>query len=158
MNIGFRTYILGVVFMLGHGNPLMARSIFLNGVDVSNVRNQSLKGVDLRIDERGDLYIAAPHYQAVEGDRYTPLSRLGPSTNSGTDRQPPHQEGMGSLHSPHPGQLPQMPMSSTPGLGIPPSKDNPASKAAEEPPVLKEKRQDPPPVEGAALPGNIPSK
>jgi hypothetical protein len=51
------------------------RSIFLNGVDISSARNQELHNVDLQINENGDLFIVAPHYQVNEEDSYVPLSK-----------------------------------------------------------------------------------
>ncbi len=55
----------------------LARNIFLNGVDVSSSRSQELRNVQVRINEKGDLFISAPHYQVTEEDFFTPLSRLG---------------------------------------------------------------------------------
>lgn len=52
-----------------------ARSIFLNGIDVSSARNQTLKNVEIKINENGDIFIIAPHYQVNEEETYTPLSR-----------------------------------------------------------------------------------
>jgi len=52
-----------------------ARSIFLNGIDVSSARNQTLKNVQIKINENGDVFIIAPHYQVNEEETYTPLSR-----------------------------------------------------------------------------------
>jgi hypothetical protein len=51
------------------------RSIFLNGVDISAARSQELKNVDVRINESGDVFIVAPHYQVNEEDTYVPLSK-----------------------------------------------------------------------------------
>lgn len=53
-----------------------ARNIFLNGVDVSSSRSQELRNVQVRINEKGDIFISAPHYQVTEEDFFTPLSRL----------------------------------------------------------------------------------
>ena len=47
-------------------SSVYGRSIYLNGVDVSSARNQFLKNVNLRIDENGNIYIEAPHYQINE--------------------------------------------------------------------------------------------
>lgn len=62
---------------------LFARSIFLNGIDVSSARSQELRHVQVRINERGDIFISAPHYQVTEEDFFTPLSRVD-SSSSGT--------------------------------------------------------------------------
>ena len=53
-----------------------ARNIFLNGVDVSSSRSQELRNVQVRINEKGDIFISAPPYQVTEEDFFTPLSRL----------------------------------------------------------------------------------
>jgi hypothetical protein len=49
--------------------------MFLNGIDISGAKNQHLKNVDVMINERGDIFIIAPHYQVSEEDTYVPLSR-----------------------------------------------------------------------------------
>lgn len=56
--------------------PVLARSVFLNGIDVSSARSQELRHVQVRINERGDIFISAPHYQVTEEDFFTPLSRV----------------------------------------------------------------------------------
>ena len=56
------------------------RSVYLNGIDISSAVTQDVKNVDVRIDERGDIFIFAPHYQVNEEDAYTPLSRQKPKT------------------------------------------------------------------------------
>lgn len=53
---------------------LFARSIYLNGVDVSSSLNQKLKKVDITIDGSGNLHIKAPHYQILEEDQYVPVN------------------------------------------------------------------------------------
>lgn len=50
------------------------RSIFLNGVEISNAKHQSLQNVNIRIDGNGNLYIEAPHYEVSEESTYIPLS------------------------------------------------------------------------------------
>ncbi len=52
-----------------------ARSVYLNGVDISSVSNQQLKNVTIQIDEKGDVYITASHYQVHEEKNYVPLSK-----------------------------------------------------------------------------------
>jgi hypothetical protein len=70
-----------------HAMPCLAgaggvKSIFLNGIDISSARNQELKNVDVLINEQGDIFLLAPHYQVNEEDTYVPLSKyaqgLGP--------------------------------------------------------------------------------
>lgn len=53
--------------------PSFAKSIFLNGIDISSASNQQMRGVDVRIDDKGHIYITAPHYQVIEEDTFTPL-------------------------------------------------------------------------------------
>jgi hypothetical protein len=62
--------------------PSGVKSVFLNGVDISSARSQELKNVDVIINEQGDIFLLAPHYQVNEEDTYVPLSKyaqgLGP--------------------------------------------------------------------------------
>lgn len=64
-----------------------ARSIYLNGTDISSARSQELKGVDLVINEKGDVFIIAPQYQVNEEDSYIPLSKYVQGLN-GPKHQP----------------------------------------------------------------------
>ncbi len=67
-------------------SPLQARDVYLNGTDISSAFNQHIKNADIRIDEKGNLYISAPHYKVKEQDTYLPLSKFFEET------QPPaHQ-------------------------------------------------------------------
>ena len=50
------------------------RSIFLNGIDISSAKHQTLENVTVRIDGQGHLYIEAPHYEVNEESTYIPLS------------------------------------------------------------------------------------
>jgi|GEM_PF-1341443 len=66
-----------------------ARNIYLNGVDVSSSRSQELRNVQIRINEKGDIFISAPHYQVTEEDFFTPLARVGaPPTPPGVNTGP----------------------------------------------------------------------
>lgn len=51
-----------------------ARSIYLNGDDVSSARNAFVEGANIRIDGDGNVFIIAPHYQKKEETTYVPLS------------------------------------------------------------------------------------
>lgn len=53
-----------------------ARDILLNGQDISSARNQEMKGVNLRIDDKGNIFVDAPHYKVHEEDTYAPLGRF----------------------------------------------------------------------------------
>jgi hypothetical protein len=63
-----------------------ARTVFLNGTDISAARSQEIKNVTVQIDEKGDVYIIAPQYQAVEEHTYLPLSKYVQGLN-----KPSHQ-------------------------------------------------------------------
>lgn len=51
-----------------------ARSVYLNGIDISSARHQSMKNVNIRIDGDGNLFIEGVHYQVNEENTYYPLS------------------------------------------------------------------------------------
>lgn len=50
-----------------------ARMIYLNGKNISSVRDQQLEGVTVRIDSKGNVHISAPHYEVQESSHYRPL-------------------------------------------------------------------------------------
>lgn len=50
-----------------------ARVIYLNGRNISSVRDQQLEGVNVSIDPHGNIHIAAPHYEVQESTHYRPL-------------------------------------------------------------------------------------
>jgi hypothetical protein len=50
-----------------------ARMIYLNGKNISSVREQQLEGVSVRIDASGNVHISAPHYEVQESSQYRPL-------------------------------------------------------------------------------------
>ncbi|MEN9530542.1 MAG: hypothetical protein RI932_2415 [Pseudomonadota bacterium] len=50
-----------------------ARMIYLNGRNISSVREQQLEGVTVRIDSNGNLHISAPQYEVQESTHYRPL-------------------------------------------------------------------------------------
>ncbi len=78
------------------------RSIFLNGEDISGARSQELKNVDVVINEKGDLFIVAPHYQVNEEDTYVPLSKYVQGMNG------PRHEPMKKLPPPAGGETPMV--------------------------------------------------
>jgi hypothetical protein len=79
---------IGVFAAAATAPVAFARNVFLNGVDVSSSRSQELRNVQVRINEKGDIFISAPHYQVTEEDFFTPLSRVATppqaSQNSGS--------------------------------------------------------------------------
>ena len=50
-----------------------ARMVYLNGKNVSSIREQQLEGVNVRIDVNGNIHILAPHYEVQESTHYRPL-------------------------------------------------------------------------------------
>jgi hypothetical protein len=73
--------------------PAGVRSVFLNGVDISSAKSQDLKNVDLHINEAGDVFIIAPHYQVNEEDTYVPLSKYVQGLNAPAHKEPQPASG-----------------------------------------------------------------
>ncbi len=69
----FFVKIVFTVSLLPSFGSAYSKSIFLNGTDISNVRNQHLKKVDMFIDPKGNIIVQASHYQVHLVDHYTPL-------------------------------------------------------------------------------------
>ena len=74
-----------LLLLAGVGQPLPSanitnttRVIYLNGVDISSAKNQSLEQVNVRIDSRGQIYIEAPQYEVQQESTFVPLSRQTP--------------------------------------------------------------------------------
>jgi hypothetical protein len=65
-----------------------ARSVYLNGTDISSARGQQLKNVSIHINEKGDVFITAPHYQVNEEDAYVPLSKFVQGMNTPMHKKP----------------------------------------------------------------------
>lgn len=57
------------------------RSVYMNGVDISSTRSQDVRNVHVKIDEYGNIFITAPHYQVTEQETFTPLSSYKHSAN-----------------------------------------------------------------------------
>jgi hypothetical protein len=49
------------------------RAIYLNGENISSVRNQDLENVHVQIDPNGNIYIDAPQYEVNTEQSYHPL-------------------------------------------------------------------------------------
>lgn len=77
--ISFRENLAGIP--IRRSKPMMgelttdfpARFIYLNGKNISNVREQRLDGVNVQIDAQGNIHISAPHYDVQESTHYRPL-------------------------------------------------------------------------------------
>ena len=67
---------------------LKARSVYLNGFDISSAYSQDLKNVNIHINERGDIFISAPHYTVNVEDSYMPLSRYHQQKESLSHKDP----------------------------------------------------------------------
>ncbi len=65
------------------------RSVYVNGIDISSVRNQSLTHVDVKIDGNGDLYIVAPQYEVQQENTFVPLGQQGISHSSPIEHKTP---------------------------------------------------------------------
>ena len=52
---------------------MTGRVIYLNGVNISSVKNQELENVNIHIDNNGNVYIDAPHYEIGVEQSYHPL-------------------------------------------------------------------------------------
>lgn len=66
-----------VLGLISGGASAETRSIFLNGVDISSTKNQSMQQVNISIDSQGNIYIEAPHYEAQQESTFVPLGRQG---------------------------------------------------------------------------------
>jgi len=69
------------------GSAFAARSVYVNGTDVSSARNQVMEGVTVRIDSDGNVFVDAPHYQVNEESTYIPLRRHA------NEARPEHRQG-----------------------------------------------------------------
>lgn len=68
--------------------PAGVRTVYLNGIDISAAKSQELKNVDISINERGDIFIIAPHYQVHEEDSFVPLSKFVRSMHAPQHKEP----------------------------------------------------------------------
>ena len=68
-----------------------AKSVYLNGKDISSARRQALKRVDVRIDEVGNVFIEGPQYQVMEEKTYSPLQSKPELPVSKPEHRPPGQ-------------------------------------------------------------------
>lgn len=50
-----------------------SRLVYLNGVNITQIKNQELTRVNIRIDGNGNVYIDAPQYEVVKKQNYHPL-------------------------------------------------------------------------------------
>jgi hypothetical protein len=113
-----RAWILAMALAYPASQPPQApvRSVFLNGIDISSARSQELKNVDIVINEQGDLFISAPHYQVNEEDTYVPLSKYVQGANAPVHQAPQAvgAEGVGGDPLAHPANVAPLPKAGTP--------------------------------------------
>ena len=110
------------------------RSVYMNGTDISSARNQNLKNVDIHINENGDIFIVAPHYQVNEEDTYVPLSKFVQGINA-PSHKPPQAANAAQVTSPKAVEAASEPVSGPtilPKAGQ--STESPAALGAEPPP------------------------
>ncbi|MBI2602611.1 MAG: hypothetical protein HYW48_06110 [Deltaproteobacteria bacterium] len=69
---------LCIFVSIGASPSLLARSVYLNGTDISSAFSQELKKVDVEIDAKGNVFIIAPHYSVHEEESFVPLSTAQP--------------------------------------------------------------------------------
>jgi len=82
---------IGIVLAMVLASPLSyARAVYLNGVDISQVRNQKFRKATITIDANGDIRIDAPGYQ---------VEVVEPVKGCCADTLPPSQGGPNPLLS-----------------------------------------------------------
>lgn len=133
-----------------HAAPAGTRSVYLNGVDISSAKSQDLRNVDVHINEAGDLFIIAPHYQVNEEDTYVPLSKFVQGMNL-PKHKPPQKVGSSAAVKP---MAPVEPGQPLPKAGEPVNPDSPpASSQSINPQPVKAEAANP---EGAPEPSAAP--
>jgi len=65
-------HVLAIAAFLTLPSLASAGSVYLNGTKIDGVRNQEFKGVDVKIDEKGNVLITAKGYAAKGGQAFTP--------------------------------------------------------------------------------------
>lgn len=109
MRLVTSSFFASIVSIFSYASDALARNIFLNGIDISNVQSQDLEDVNIHINEKGDLFIIAPHYNVNEENTYVPLSqhkaKQTKKSHSPIAHKPPRQIGGEMLAQPLPGNL-----------------------------------------------------
>ena len=136
MSIQGVKYKICILYLLIFSTPIFGRSIFLNGQDISSATSQELSSVNIRIDEKGNILITAPHYKVHKETHYRPLS---------SNRSTPKAR-LNSKQTPDQSQVPSNLIKSP--------TDSPSVQAEEErvsrelPTFLPKKREAPPSPQG----------
>lgn len=93
----------------------IAKDVLLNGRDISSARNQEMKNVNIRIDDKGNIFIDAPHYKVHEEDTYSPLGHfMRDNAKENAGAPPTHQAPQGINNAP---------VGKTGAMVTPPNKD-----------------------------------
>lgn len=157
-----KTIVFASVFYatLIHAAPAGTRSVYLNGVDISGAKSQDLRNVDVHINENGDLFIIAPHYQVNEEDTYVPLSKFVQGMNLPKHKPPQKVSSTDEVMpaaKPEPGQMvpkagePVSPPAASQTISTPAQGESKAEAKPDAQPMPAPATQDPPPP---ALPGD----
>ncbi|MFK7872631.1 MAG: hypothetical protein AB8C84_05595 [Oligoflexales bacterium] len=88
-----------VLFIFVWPISVFSQQLYLNGTDITGSTNQDLKQVDVHIDDKGHIFIAAPHYTVVEQASYLPL---GEYKGKHPQHTPPSPAPMGSKNTSSP--------------------------------------------------------
>lgn len=114
-----------------------ARMIYLNGKNISSVRDQQLDGVSVRIDANGNVHISAPHYEVQESMHYRPLlpSDIPKVAKPRVGRDAPLLQGRYSKPA-------SKPVDSVSGAVPPIEAEDPESPADDVPPAAKQGAQE----------------
>jgi hypothetical protein len=114
--------------------PAGVRNLYLNGVDISSAKSQELKNVDVTINERGDIFIIAPHYQVHEEDSYVPLSKYVQNMSAPQHKAPqPVAAGTPAGARLEPAMAVKVPAGSNPGAPESQQPKSPTSDAKDTP-------------------------
>lgn len=110
--------------------PQPSRSVFLNGIDISSARGEEMKNVSVLINEQGDIFITAPHYQVNEEDSYVTLSKYVQTL--GTSPEHKAMQPTGTANTPMQNQhsipaMPTAPVAATPPAAMQGEEGNPTA-------------------------------
>jgi len=93
-----------------------ARVIYLNGRNISSVREQQLEGVNVSIDSHGNIHINAPHYEVQESTHYRPL--FGKDLPKFSKPGPPRANLGSPMSAPEAASVPSQPDIPVPPISV----------------------------------------
>ena len=82
MRISRVASVLMALALLAAPAALLARSIYLNGVDITHVKDQTFRNTTVHIDKNGNVHIDAPGYKVRVVDE-EPESAVAPAATDG---------------------------------------------------------------------------